>query len=304
MRASVLTTILSLTLVAAHTDPPYPHTIDLPPGIEGEGIATGEGTTFYAGSLSNGQIVSGDLRAGTAEVWVTDPVLVPAVGLSVDVANNLLFVAGGPTGQGAVYDTGTAAAVEVFTFTTDPSFINDVIVTRDAAYFTNSAAAELYRVPIGPGGALGSTETIALSGPAAALPGDFNLNGIEATANGKTLIAVNSTSGALFAIDPASGESATIDLGTDAVPTGDGVLIQGKTLYVLQNGAAPGVDNQVAVIKLAPDLASGEIVDIITDDAFETATTLARHGTRLAAVNAQFLEGPVEPFEVVIFRAR
>lgn len=222
----------------------------------------------------------------------------------MDVGNGLLFVAGGPTGQGAVYDTATGAAVEVFTFTAGPSFINDVIVTREAAYFTNSAAAELYRVPIGRGGALGSAETIMLSGPAAELPGAFNLNGIEATANGRTLIAVNSTSGALFTIDPESGESATIDLGTNAVPTGDGILLQGKTLYVLQNGAAPGVDNQVAVVELAPDLASGEIVAVITDDAFETATTLARHGGRLAAVNAQFLEGPVEPFEVVIFRAR
>lgn len=303
MRLSVVAVaLLSLLLLGAH---PFPNVIDLPDGIAGEGIATGEGATFYAGSLANGHVVRGDLRSGTVEAFVDDPAVAPAVGLSVDVANDLLFVAGGPTGQAAAYDTTTGATVAIFDLTDGPAFVNDVITTRDAAWFTNSFAAELYRVPIGADGTLGTPQTLPLSGPAAALVGDFNLNGIEATANGKTLLAVNSTSGDLFTIDPDTGDSATIDLGGDAVPTGDGILLQGHTLYVLQNGAAPGVPNQVAVVALSGDLSSGQVVDTITDAFFETATTLARHGNRLAAVNAQFAGAPIDPgFEVVVFDAR
>lgn len=300
--AIVALACLSLLLLGAK---PFPEVIDLPEGIAGEGIATGTGTTFYAGSLANGQVVKGDLRTGVVDVLVDEPAMVPSVGLSVDVDNGMLFAAGGPTGQAAAYDTTTGETIAALTLTTGPAFINDVVVTGDAAWFTNSVAAELYRVPIGSNGDLGLAETVALSGPAADLPGEFNLNGIDATSNGKHLVVVNSTTGALFTIDPDTGGSATIDLGDDDVITGDGILLAGRTLYVLQNGTAPGVPNQVAVVDLSGDLSSGEVVDTITNAAFETATTLASHGSRLAAVNAQFAGAPIDPgFEVVVFDAR
>lgn len=38
--------------------------------------------------------------------------------------------------------------IQTFQFTTDPSFINDVVLTRDFAWFTNSQAPELYGVPL------------------------------------------------------------------------------------------------------------------------------------------------------------
>lgn len=294
--------VASLALVGAR---PFPEVIDLPEGIAGEGIATGQGSTFYAGSLANGQVARGDLAAGTAEVFVDEPAVAPAVGLSVDVAKDVLFVAGGPTGQAAAYDTTTGQAIASWTLTSDAAFINDVVATRDAAWFTNSMAGELYRVPIDPDGDLGQPETLTLTGPAADLVGAFNLNGIDATQDGRHLVVVNSTSGALFTVDPGTGASAPIDLGGDDVATGDGILLRGRTLYVLQNGTAPGVPNQVAVVDLSGDLSSGAVVDTITNDAFETATTLARHGNRLAAVNAQFAGAPIDPgFEVVVFDAR
>jgi hypothetical protein len=37
-----------------------------------------------------------------------------------------------------------------------PTFINDVVVTHDAAYFTDSQRDVFYRIPIGPTGALGN----------------------------------------------------------------------------------------------------------------------------------------------------
>lgn len=43
---------------------PFPDTIALPAGFQPEGIASGRGSTFYAGSLANGAIIKGDLRTG------------------------------------------------------------------------------------------------------------------------------------------------------------------------------------------------------------------------------------------------
>jgi hypothetical protein len=299
--AALMVSVSATAAAAADDDHRPPHdTIDLPAGFEGEGVTVGAGSTFYAGSVADGRVARGDLRAGTSEVFVSAPLLPAAVGLKADVRHGLLWVAGGPTGKAAVYDLATGAPVVTLTFTTASSFINDVVVTRDAAYFTNSLSPEIYRVPVSPQGTVGGPETIALQGPAARFVMGFNLNGIEATAGGGTLIVVNSAKGQLYTVDPRTGESAVIDLGTASVPTGDGLLRLDDALLVLQNGTAPGVRNQIAVIRLRHDLTSGRLVDTLGSPLFETATTLARRGDLLVAVNAQFAGAPVDPQAEVV----
>jgi hypothetical protein len=304
--AAIITAALPLGASSAasrHED----RTIDLPSGFEGEGVTVGRGKTFYAGSLADGRIARGDLRRRTSEVWVDAPVVAPAVGLKADVRHRLLWVAGGPTGRAAVYDLRTADAVADLTLTSGPeTFINDVAVTRRAAYFTNSLTPELYRVPASSCSEIGEPETIQLVGPASEFEPGFNLNGIAATPDGRTLIVVNSVKGELYTVDAATGDSAEIDLGDGSVHTGDGLVLSGRrTLYVLQNGTQPGVPNQIAVIRLARDLSSGRIVDTLTSPLFETATTLAKRGNLLAAVNAQFAGAPIDPeAEIVLLRAR
>ena len=274
-------------------------TIPLPYDFAPEGIAVGEGTTFYAGSLNGGTIVSGKLASGDYSVLVDDPATDVTVGLAVDDSRRLLFAAGGPSGMAAVYDSTTGATV-ASAFLGD-GFINDVIVTRDGAYFTNSFVPVFYFLPVSRSGVVGAPETMALSGPAldSFVAGTFNYNGIEATANGRNLIVVNSATGELFKVDPASGASAVIDLGGQSVSSGDGILLQGRTLYVVRNFL-----NEVAVVRLHPSLASGEVVDSITNPAFEVPTTIARSGSRLVVVNAQFgfPVDPANPPEVVVFR--
>lgn len=133
-------------------------------------------------------------------------------------------------------------------------FVNDVIVTRQAAYFADSSSPVLYRVELGPGGKLrgqDAVETIPLSGEFEFVPGEFNANGIEATSDGKWLIVVNSTRGKLYGVDPDTGEATEIDLGGKSVTNGDGILLQGKTLYVVRNQL-----NQIAEIQLSPILAA------------------------------------------------
>lgn len=290
--AAVLTAAaLPAGQAAAHD---LPETIDLPAGFAGEGVAV-EGDVFYAGSVADGRIARGDLRLGTSEVFVSTPLTPVSVGLKADAQHGLLWVAGGPSGRAAVYDLDDGAAIVDVTLTTGPSFINDVAVTRTAAYFTNSVVPEIYRVPVTKRGVVGEPRTISLRGPAGEYVGGFNLNGIAATTDGDTLIAVNSAKGELYRIDATTGRSTLINLGGRSVPTGDGILLAGDTLYVLQNGTAAGVPNQIAVVKLDPDLSRGRVARTITSPLFETATTLGRSGGVLVAVNAQFAGAPIDP---------
>ena len=218
-----------------------------------------------------------------------------AVGLKYDQRCDLLFVSGGNTGQAYVYDGTTGEDVQVYQFSTDPSFINDVVLTKDAAYFTNSQQAELYRVDISDCELTGDFEVIPLSGDWMQVAG-FNANGIVASQNGKYLIVVNSTTGTLYRVDPDTGVATAIDLDGGAVPNGDGLLLRGKTLYVVQNQL-----NQIAVVRLDSDWLSGEIVDVITDPDFDIPTTVGIFGNVLYAVNGRFTTPPTPttPYDVV-----
>jgi hypothetical protein len=276
-----------------------PVTVDLPAGFAGEGVATDGTRTFYAGSRLDGRIARGDLHEGTSEVFVSEPLVPAATGLKVDRRHGLLWVAGAATGQAAVYDLETGDGVAALTLASAASFVNDVVVTREAAYFTDSLSPVVYRVPVSPQGEVGAPETIALSGPAAAYVAGFNLNGIDATADGQTLVAVNSTTGSVFTIDATTGASEAIDLGGATVETGDGILLLGHRLLVLQNGAGTGV-NQITVIRLNGGLSAGTVERTITSALFETATTIARSGNVLVAVNAQFAPPPIDPEPEVV----
>ena len=261
-------------------EPPFPEVIPLDDGFQPEGIEVGKGTTFFVGSRVTGAIARGDLRTGEQSILVEGDEGRLATGIELD-QHNRLFVAGAGTGDAYVYDAETGALLETYDFASEDTFINDVVVTPKAAYFTDSRKPVLYKVPIGPGGELGDFETIELRD--FVLVGAFNLNGIDATPSGNTLIAVQSSTGKLFRIDPETGVAAEISLGGESVPAGDGILLSGKTLYVVQNTL-----NQVAVIELAPDFSSGEVVTRLSDPDFAVPTTIDDLGRRLYAVNARF----------------
>jgi DNA-binding beta-propeller fold protein YncE len=260
----------------------FPEVIQLPAGFQPEGIEVGRGTTFYVGSRVTGAIYRGNLRTGAGAILVPGGAGRTATGIEFDRFNRL-WVAGAGTGDAYVFNARTGAHIRTYDFAGGDTFINDVVVTTRAAYCTDSRKAGLDKVPIGPGGALGDFETLPLTGADLALPG-FNLNGIDATRNGKTLVAVQTNTGKLFRIDPATGAAREITLaGGEGVPNGDGILLTGKTLYVVQNQ-----NNQVAVISLTSNLASGRVVTRLSDPDFKVPTTIDDHGRRLYAVNARF----------------
>jgi sugar lactone lactonase YvrE len=291
-----LTLLLVLVLMAIGTSASASHTpevIVLPGANSAEGIATGAGSTFYAGELLTGDIFRGDLNTGEVQRFIEAPDGRQALGLKADLRHGLLFVAGGFTGQGYVYDLRTGETVADFQLGT---IINDVVVTGDSAWFTDSAQAHLYRVPIGRHGTLGPVSTLVVEGPAADTASDFNMNGIATTPNGKTLIVSHSGLSALFTVDPDSGESALIE--GVAVPSVDGILYESGRLLAVQNTL-----NQIAEIRLSEDLLSGTVEKVVTNPNFQVPTTVARHGNLLALVNAKFDTGfppTADAYEVVI----
>jgi len=258
--------------------------IALPPGSQPEGIAIGPGGTFYTGSLATGTIYRGDVRTGDIDVLAAPDDGRIAVGMEFD--RGLLFVAGGPTGA-FVYDAETGRTLRSYSFSPG-GFVNDVVVTKDAAWFTDSFAAVLYRVPITNGvpSTSSETQTIRLTGDFSLREG-VNLNGIDATPNGKFLVVVQSNTGTLFRVDPATGETLEIDLGGATVVNGDGLLLHGRLLYVVQN-----MELLLTTVRVDARLTSGVVLSRRTDEGFDVPTTIDRHGGRLYVINARFTTPP------------
>jgi sugar lactone lactonase YvrE len=292
--------LVGAAFASATTAKSFPEVITLPGASSAEGVATGIGSTFYAGELFTGDIFRGDLRSGTAAKFIDAPAGRNALGLKADVPHHLLFVAGGFTGQAYVYDLRTGADVAVLQLA-DPgtaTVINDVVITGGAAWFTESEQPFLYRVPIGADGSIGSPSRLIVSGPAAHISGPFNMNGIDASVDGTTLIVAHSGDGTLYTVNPSTGASAPI-AGAD-VPNVDGILFEAGRLWAVQN-----FSNQVTELQLSPDLTSATVMRVITNPNFEIPTTVARDGNRLAVVNAKFDTGfppTATSFEVVVVR--
>ncbi len=284
--------LIALTALGGAAAPPQPvhpdKQIILPGAHSAEGVARGAGSTFYAGEIFTGNIYRGDVRTGRAALFIHAPAGRMALGLRVDLAHGYLFVAGGFTGQAYVYDLRTGRPLASYQLTPQNPIINpvinDVAVTSDGAWFTDSSQAQLYLVPVSRSGALGAARTLHLHGPAAVLQPGFNNNGIQATADGHTLVVAHSNSAALNTVDPRTGASARI--AGVSVPNVDGILLEGRTVYVVQN-----FSNQVTEYRLAGNLASGRLLKTVTSKLFQTPTTVARFGDRLAVVNAKFDTG-------------
>ncbi len=296
-----LAAMLSAGLAAgasAMTAQSFPSTIALPDGFQPEGIVAGRGHELFAGSLANGAIYRANARTGEGEVLVPGETGRVTVGLAFDPRTGYVFAAGGPTGMAHVFDSRTGEEVATYTLTAPGTFINDVVVTRDGAYFTDSGQASLFVLPLAPDGALpAASQALPLIGEWVQVAEEFNANGIEATRNGKSLIVINSELGTLYAVDPENGEATAIDLGGASVTSGDGLLLRGRILYVVRNFL-----NRIAVVKLAPDLSSGAVVDELVDPDFRIPTTIASLGHRLYVVNARFDLQPPPPdaeYEIV-----
>lgn len=285
--------LVSPLAISAHAV--LPDVIALPAGWRPEGIARGRGTTMFSASIATGDVLGVDVVTGESQLVVDAPPGRTAAGLEQDRWGRL-WVAGGPTGEAYVYEVdGSPAAT--FSLGSPPStFVNDVVITGDAAWFTDSFHDVLYKVPIASDGSLGAPMAVPLAGSYRHAAG-FNLNGIETTAGDRWLVAVQSNTGILYRIDPATGATTAIDLGGASLVNGDGLLVEGRRLYAVQN-----FFNKVSVVDLDPrGFTSGTVVDELTSANFDIPTTIASLGDRLYLVNSRFSTAPTPttPYDMV-----
>ncbi|MEV6348513.1 superoxide dismutase [Actinoplanes sp. NPDC051851] len=276
-------TVTAQPAMASQTPVPL-STITLPSGFQPEGIAIGGGPYAYFGSRADGDLYRADLRTGAGAILAEGPGT-PSLGMKLD-SRGRLFVAGGTGGDVRILDAATGALLRSYDLQPDTvaAFINDVVLTRDAAWFTDSYNAVLFKLPLGRHGELpGAAVALPLSGDLAVTSGVVNVNGIVTTPDGRGLIVVQSNTGSLFRVDPASGVTTRIDLGDESVPYGDGLWRRGADLYVVQNRL-----NVIAAIELDRAGTTGTVISRTTDAGFDVPTTIAEYGGRFYLPNARF----------------
>ncbi len=251
-----------------------------------EGIAVNKANgDLFVGSTDDGAVYRGNTaRPGELELFLApgEDGRESVTGMKVDEQGRLL-IAGRGTGRVFAYDAGSGALIEAFEIPGDgDSLLNDLTLTADAAYLTDSFRPVIYRLARD-AETVGEPEPwLDLEGTPLAYGDGFNLNGISASDDGRYLLTVQSNSGALWRVDTETSEVAEVDLGGATLATGDGALLDGRSLYVVRND--PGV---VAHIELSEDYLSGEVVEEIDDPSFDFPTTLAEHDGRLFVVNSQ-----------------
>ncbi|MFJ6660806.1 SMP-30/gluconolactonase/LRE family protein [Streptomyces sp. NPDC091377] len=262
--------------------PAWPTEFPLPNGFLPEGITIGSRPYAYMGSRANGAIYRTDLRTGEGGILHAGAQGTAAIGLKLS-SDGLLYVAGGASGTARVVDARTGEARTTHTLTTaTPTFINDVILTPDRAWFTDSRNPVLHGVPRA--GRPGTTRTLPLTGDWTQLPDVNNANGVVTTPDGKGLIVVQSTPGALYHVSLRTGSATRLTLvGADSVVNGDGLVRRGGTLYVVQNRL-----NRITAWTLDLPRARATLHRTLTDPRFDVPTTAAHHAGRLYLVNARF----------------
>jgi sugar lactone lactonase YvrE len=260
-----------------------PAVFALPDGFQPEGIAIGDKPYAYFGSRRDGSIYRADLRTGRGRTISAGPGT-PSLGLKLDDRGRL-FVAGGSGGDARVIDTRTGKVLRSYKLQTVPSFINDVILTRDAAWFTDSTNPVLFKLPLRRGTLPAQAVRVPLTGDIAYTTGN-NANGITTAPNGRGLLIVQSNTGKLFRVSTA-GRTTEVDLGTETLINGDGMLRSGRTLYVAQNRL-----NTVTKLRLDAAATRAVVVERVSDPRFDIPTTIARYGHRLYLPNARFTTPP------------
>jgi streptogramin lyase len=123
----------------------FPTVISLPDGFQPEGIAIGALPFAFFGSRAGGSIYRVNLITGTGTT--INPGFgagTASLGMKVD-SRPRLFVAGAGSGDGRVVNAVTGDTITTYDFTdSTDTFVNDVVLTPSAAWFTDSRQKVLY----------------------------------------------------------------------------------------------------------------------------------------------------------------
>ena len=281
----------------------WPDLIPISVGMEAEGIEMGKDTDFfvgafsYTGNLTNaGAIYKGNLVTGKGQILVP-PTGKPLSGLSYDERTDYLYAATGyfPGGFAGpflehgvkVYAGASGRLLDEIIFG-DNMVINDVLVTDKAVYCTDSISTALYKIPLENDGKVFSSavEKIEMTGFEID-PAGFNANGLVGDFEGKELVIVNNATGALYLVDTEAGSASVVSIqGEEQLfPNGDGLYMDGRTLYIMQN-----FTQKIAVVEMSDDLIQGTFVKNIVSDNFAIPTTITGFGNCIYAINTHYVE--------------
>jgi hypothetical protein len=274
---------------------PAPETVALPDGFRPEGIASGPGTTYYAGSMRDGSIITGDLLTGSRSV------LLPALtgrairGLYYDDRSKLLWFVGNVSTVQWVWAINASTGALVFgEFAPGGGFHNDLVVTDSYVYVTDSRVDRLVRVPLNPatGQPSGSISFLALGGAWPVGPaGTTNANGVRELPDG-SLVLNNSRVGGLWQVDATTGVAQVIPVkGGPGLIGGDGLEIDGTTLYDVRGSD----QNSVAVLLLSRSGSgwTAKWAGARSDETLDVPSTTTLAGGWLWVINARFSTPPV-----------
>lgn len=298
---------LFLLLATASAQAPRLTQYPLPPEVSyPEGIAhDAKSGAIYTGSALTGNVVRMTLPGGQTTVVAANGALLPTepfpalLGMELDGAGRL-WIAGGRTGRMVVIDAAKGTVIKQFETPAGPpaGLINDVVLAGGHAYFTDTVRPTLWRVTT-KGDQIGELEPwLSFTGSPLEYGQGANLNGIAATPDGRHLIVVQMGKGLLYRIGIADKTVSPIDVGGEALGTGDGLVLDGNTLYLVRQG-----EQEIVTIALTPDLASGKVVARFKDPALLWPATAVKVGNELLVVNTQFnkrnTKDPVTPFSIV-----
>lgn len=264
----------------------WPTRFPLPNGFQPEGIAIGRSPYAWFGSIADGDVYRASLATGRGRVVIEGLGAGRSViGLKIDRQERRLFLSGGFSREIRVADVHTRKIVRLFTVGAEGSMVNDVVLTPGGAWFTDSFRPQLYRLAVDRRGEPAhEVATVPLGGEWEQGP-DFTANGIARTPDGNALLVVNTVveGGSLMRVDPRDGTARRVGLGGLTIPFGDGLLLLGRHLYIVQQQL-----NQVDVVRLNAAGTEGRPIARITDPRFRIPTTAAAWDDRIYLPNARF----------------
>lgn len=271
----------------------FPTVIPLPVGFYPEGVEVGARTDLFVGSVLDGALFKGDLATGEGAVLAEGVDGRVVAGLEFDRRTGSVWAAGSEGGEGRLFAfDAESGEVEHAIPVPGAGLLNDLVVTRRAIHATDSFAPVFWTQRLDRHGEpQGDPTSVPLTGDfqfvAEGDPFAVNLNGIVATDRGaRTLVAAHTDLGVLYAVDARTGAATEIDLGEATLPSVDGIVLSGRTLYAVRN-----FPNTISVVELAPDARSGRLVAEVTSPLFRVPTTADASPIGLYAVNSRFDEG-------------
>lgn len=308
----LLMTLLTLSVVAtvpaqAHSTLPEEYVVSEDPAVRPEGIAVTADGTMYVTSVSTGAVFRGDIRNRRLSTFLaagTDG-RTHAAGIHLDKRGRL-FIAGYDSHVLFVYSTSGRLLAKRVAPNGDAA-LNDLVITDDAAYVTDSATGIVWRASLD-GSRVGALTAWLNPGDFPVTPGF--LNGIVSTPDGRTLLVADGGTGSgtpgdahLFRVDVPRHTVGEVTVSGGYLATPDGLLLEGNQLYAVvefPDGHGGWTDSADLMILNRDQTAARWVGRSDTVTPFDGPTTIARdpYG-RLLWANSQLLSpSPAPPFTV------